>query len=1202
MDVPAVCPCCGSPRRAEASGGVDSTVASPSPEVDPQASTIGRPAVPGEHPVWTDSLAASLASARRVVLRDTDDLVGAPVVRPSSGPMPMPAGFSGRLELLGEIAHGGMGSVLKGHDASLGRDLAVKVLLDKHMDRPELILRFVEEAQIAGQLQHPGIVPVYELGTFTDRRPFFSMKLVKGRTLADLLRDRPSASTDLSRFLSIFESICQTMAYAHARGVIHRDLKPSNVMLGSFGEVQVMDWGLAKVIGRGGDAEEVVATTLAEQQTIIATIRSGTDSDLSQAGSVMGTPAYMAPEQAAGEVDRVNERADVFALGSMLCEILTGQPAFAARTTGELRKKAALADMSDAFVRLNACSADTALVTLAKHCLEIEPENRPAGAGAVAERMTTYLATVQERLRQTELARVTAETRAATERTRRRLTLALAASVLGLFALGGGGWAYLDRQRTERREDTAQAIHERIDRAAVVEGKAAAARIGDLTGWTEALSEIKGAEDLLKHGEHDEELAERVKEVRAELERGKADATRRAREAEADQRLVEQLETVRTDRGEHWDPARTDREFAEAFRDYGVDMETTEPKKAGTLMAGRTASVEIAAALDEWYAIRRYDLAGHPKSPPWEGLVEAVRVTDPDPWRNALRAQYGRPPTEGVGILKERAADPAVLEQQPAASLVLLARMLNRAGAEKESADVLRAAWRRFPGDFWVNHTLGSLSWSEAGGGGYRRPDEAARYLMAVVVIRPDSARGHTNLGAALHDKGDLDGAIAEQREAIRLQPDNAGAHTNLGEVLRLKGQLDEAIAAHREALRLEPGIAEVHTNLGHALSDKGDHEGAIAELREALRLKPNLAIAHNILGQVLRHLGDDDGAVVEYREALQHQPDLAAAHENLGKVSLAKGDLDSAINHFRDAVRFKPDNANFHVSLSDALSRKGDFDGAVVAGREALQLQHNDASAHAALARALSGKGYQVGAINEFREALRHHPDDPSAHIQLGEVLWMNGNYNQAVDQFQQAIALTGPDTERLFPGLTKTIARVEREAALAQRLPAVISGADRPKTAADALDLANVAKAKSLFAAAAQLSADALAAEPERADDLKSAQRYKSASLAVLASQGIGKDNPAPDPSTRTRFRSQALAWLKADLAVHAKRLEGATPETRKEVAETLAHWQRDPDLAGIRDEAGLAELPKDDRKAWKALWTDVDSLREQARGEGS
>ncbi len=193
-----------------------------------------------------DTLADSLGTAPRILLREA--VPAPPVDLPWHG---VPAGHPGRerYQLLGELARGGMGAVLRGRDVDLGRDLAVKVLLERHRDDPELVRRFVEEAQIGGQLQHPGIVPVYELGCFADRRPFFAMKLVEGHTLAELLDARRGPGHDRPRFLAIFEAICQTMAYAHARGVIHRDLKPSNVMVGSFGEVQVMDWGLAKVLG-----------------------------------------------------------------------------------------------------------------------------------------------------------------------------------------------------------------------------------------------------------------------------------------------------------------------------------------------------------------------------------------------------------------------------------------------------------------------------------------------------------------------------------------------------------------------------------------------------------------------------------------------------------------------------------------------------------------------------------------------------------------------------------------------------------------------------------------------------------------------------------------------------------------------------------------------------------------------------------------
>src|SRR5262245_18610315 len=369
-----------------------------------------------------ETLAATVGPVPRVLLRDTDPGSEPPLHRPGSPEMPPPEDRAARVRLLGEIARGGMGAVLKGHDDDLGRDLAVKVLLEQHRDDPDLVRRFVEEAQIGGQLQHPGIVPIYELGAFADRRPYFTMKLVRGRTFAALLAGRSSPGEGLPRFLGVFEQVCQTGAYAHARGVIHRDLKPSNVMVGGFGEVQVMDWGLAKVLPRGGVADDASAGKLAEQEPIIATARSGGDSDveLSRAGSVMGTPSFMAPEQARGETGAIDERTDVFALGSILCEILTGSPAFVGRTSGEIHRQAARGETADALSRLDACGADPELVGLARDCLAAGPAGRPRDASAVSLRLAAYLTGVQERLRLAELERARAEARAAGERKRRR--------------------------------------------------------------------------------------------------------------------------------------------------------------------------------------------------------------------------------------------------------------------------------------------------------------------------------------------------------------------------------------------------------------------------------------------------------------------------------------------------------------------------------------------------------------------------------------------------------------------------------------------------------------------------------------------------------------------------------------------------------------------------------------------------------------
>jgi WD40 repeat protein/Flp pilus assembly protein TadD/type II secretory pathway pseudopilin PulG/tRNA A-37 threonylcarbamoyl transferase component Bud32 len=254
--------------------------------------------------------------------------------RPSDAATPAAA----RYALIQLHAQGGLGRIYLAQDNALNRQVALKEIKPEHAGHAESWQRFVREAQVTGQLEHPNIVPVHELGLRPqDGQPFYTMRFMRGQTLRQAIADyhqRRRAGTadplELPRLLGAFINVCEALGYAHARAVVHRDLKPDNVMLGSFGEVIVLDWGLAKLVGA---AEEAPAETSPVAVTCQATI------EATLAGSSLGTPGYMAPEQAAGRLDLLDARTDIYGLGAILFEIITGRPPHQGSTVGEVLER-----------------------------------------------------------------------------------------------------------------------------------------------------------------------------------------------------------------------------------------------------------------------------------------------------------------------------------------------------------------------------------------------------------------------------------------------------------------------------------------------------------------------------------------------------------------------------------------------------------------------------------------------------------------------------------------------------------------------------------------------------------------------------------------------------------------------------------------------------------------------------------------------
>ncbi|MCB9794067.1 MAG: SUMF1/EgtB/PvdO family nonheme iron enzyme [Alphaproteobacteria bacterium] len=298
-------------------------------------------------------------------------------------------GLPPRYEDLGPLGEGGMGEVRRVRDRELNRTMALKVIKPGVRTNAETLARFIEEAQVTAQLQHPGVVPVHELGRLGDDRLYFTMQEVRGRTLREVILEvhahareagsRPTASGwTFRRLIDVFRRVCETVAYAHARGVVHRDLKPQNVMVGEYGAVLVLDWGLAKVLGRASlHPDEAIETT-----------RTGDDSYATRQGRVSGTPAYMPPEQAQGMRDLLGPRADVWSLGAVLFEILAGRPPFSGHDAHQVMHRVVHGEREPLEGTL---PPPPALVAVVNRAMSLDPEARYADAEAMEAEVAAWL-------------------------------------------------------------------------------------------------------------------------------------------------------------------------------------------------------------------------------------------------------------------------------------------------------------------------------------------------------------------------------------------------------------------------------------------------------------------------------------------------------------------------------------------------------------------------------------------------------------------------------------------------------------------------------------------------------------------------------------------------------------------------------------------------------------------------------------------
>ena len=746
--------------------------------------------------------------------------------------------------------------------------------------------------------------------------------------------------------------------------------------------------------------------------------------------------------------------------------------------------------MTDALARLDASGVEIEVIALAKACLSAEVERRPRNAGALADRVTSYLSGVQERLRSAELARVEAQAhaeaeskqrcfrtswrgaharageamaRARIERSRRRRTVALAASVLMIASLVGGGWAYLLRQRLERASLFNQALGE----FELLRNEAE--RVGDdLARWRTAREAARAVERLLAQAPDEPSRSRAITLVR--------EVTQATAAAANDQKLLAGLVDVRSSRAEDPDGSRTDAAYADAFHEGGIDIGALPADQLGAKIRARPEAVRIAqaAALDDWAAVRR-SARGDEAGARW--ILNVARSADPDPWRNRLRVVLETSSSpESLRRLRDLAKS-ARMEELPTVSVDLLGRSLLALGDPMAAVTVLRQGQSLYPDDVWLNYYL-ALCLRRLS-----RREEAIRYYMAARSVRPDMAHaladalvamGETDqaigilqklrrtrptdvkflirLARLLHDRGRADEAndvlaeaVARLSVAVRLKKDFYPVHLDLGTALTMQGKLDEANAEFRIALRLEPKDARTHVALGSNLAERHKLDAANAEFRTALRLAPDYVDAHVQLSQYLRQEGKLGQAIAESREALRLEPDNQLARSNLGGALAEQGKFDEAIAELREALRLKPDSHDGHENFGVTLFLQGRRDEAIAEYHVALNLKSDCPIAHCNLGDAFMEQGKQGEAIAEYRAALSLKPDFAKAHLNLGSILVDQGKLDEAIAEFREALRFN-PDYAFAHNGLAVALLKQGKlEEAIAELRTAIRLKPDR-------------------------------------------------------------------------------------------------------------------------------------------------------------
>jgi serine/threonine-protein kinase len=710
----------------------------------------------------------------------------------SSTDLPQIPGY----EVEAVLARGGMAVVFKARHQRLNRPVALKMLLAGAYAGREELARFRREAEAVAALRHPNIVQVHDAGEVTGR-PYFTMEYVEGGTLSHSLAGQPHPPR---RAAELAATLASAVQFAHQSGFIHRDLKPANVLLTEEDVPKISDFGLARSIVSGPE--------------------------VTRSGDFLGTPCYMAPEQARGHAGAVGPAADIYALGAVLYEVLTGRPPLEGETAAETVQKV-ISEEPAPPSRLNA-QVPCDLETICLKCLQKSPARRYASAQDLADDLHRFLDG------KPVLARPVGLAERAVKWARRRPAVALlvgALLVLGGATVGTGVW--LHQQEGKRREAKDQ--RERQARDAIQTALKRANDLGREERWREALVVLKDAAPHLGDASSPS-LAESL------------------RQARSDYRIADRLERARENYPLLPDGAinyrQRARDFLRAFAQAGLTAGDDVETAAASVRASRIRAQLVAALEDR--AFVAFMLGDQPLV---ERSLRVARLADPgSPWRDRFRR---RATWRQHQQLQELAATAFTSAPPPSGhQLALLALLLRPAGAWGQGVRLLREACRRQPRNFWVHREMGFTLAKHASF------QEAAGFYRVAISLRPDNAGAHEGLGLVLSAAGRWDEAIAAFRQAVQAAPHNGPLRARLVQALAKAGYWKDAETVCRRALAVDPANHLAPLRLVAALFQHDRAEDALILARQAARIAPRAGEAQAWLGAIFRKLGQRQDAV----------------------------------------------------------------------------------------------------------------------------------------------------------------------------------------------------------------------------------------------------------------------------------------------------------------------------------------------------